>query len=90
YNEITNDAARRYVRIMAHSDVAAPPHLTNGLTFLKNVLMDVPGYMDVFSVVGGNEQIVDGLCDLIDAEVHLGATVKSVKPLFDGRFQLDI
>ncbi|MFG1240906.1 FAD-dependent oxidoreductase [Xanthobacter sp. V7C-4] len=90
YNEITNDAARRYVRIMAHSDVAAPPHLTNGLTFLKNVLMDVPGYMDVFSVVGGNEQIVDGLCELIDAEVHLGATVKSVKPLFDGRFQLDI
>ncbi|MFS8043879.1 FAD-dependent oxidoreductase [Xanthobacter sp. AM33] len=90
YSEITNDVARRYVRIMAHSDVAAPPHLTNGLTFLKNVLMDVPGYMDVFSVIGGNEQIIEGLRDLIDAEIHLGATVKAVKPLFDGRFQLDI
>lgn len=90
YDEITDDVARRYVRIMAHSDVAAPPHLTNGLTFLKNVLMDVPGYMDVFSVVGGNEQIVERLVEQIDAEVRLGAAVKYVKPLFDGRFQLGL
>lgn len=90
YAEITNDAARRYVRIMAHSDVAAPPHLTNGLTFLKNVLMDVPGYMDVFSVVGGNGQIVERLLDQIDADIHLGSPVKAITPLFDGRFQVDV
>lgn len=90
HHEVTDDVARRYLRIMAHSDVAAPPHLTNGLTFLKNVLMDVPGYMDVFSVVGGNEQIVTGLTDLIDAEIRLGATVKSVTPMFDGRLQLGL
>ncbi|MFG1347424.1 FAD-dependent oxidoreductase [Xanthobacter autotrophicus DSM 431] len=90
HQEIDDDVARRYVRIMAHSDVAAPPHLTNGLTFLKNVLMDVPGYMDVFSVIGGNEQIVERLTDQIDAEIRLGATVKSITPLFDGRFQLGL
>src|ERR1700720_604083 len=56
--EIADEAARRYIRTMAHSDVAAPPHLTNGLNFLKNVLMDVDGYLDIFSVVGGNEEIV--------------------------------
>ena len=53
--EFKDDAARRYIRAMVHSDVAADPHQTNGLTFLKNVLMDVDGYMDIVSVVGGNE-----------------------------------
>ena len=68
--EIHEDAARRYVRAMAHSDVAAAPHQTNGLTFLKNVLMDVDGYMDIFSVVGGNEQIVTRLAERLDAEIR--------------------
>ena len=62
-NEIQDDVARRYIRVMCHSDVAAAPHLTTGLNLLKNVLMDVDGYLDVFSVNGGNEQIVHRLCD---------------------------
>jgi hypothetical protein len=33
--EVDDDVARRYIRVMSHSDVAAPPHLTNGLNFLK-------------------------------------------------------
>ncbi|MDQ0395445.1 FAD-dependent oxidoreductase [Labrys monachus] len=86
--EIPDEMARRYVRIMAHSDVAAPPHLTNGLTFLKNALMDSEGYMDVFSVVGGNEQIVDRLADELDADVQFNSSLKSVRPLFDGSLQL--
>src|SRR4029077_13488044 len=57
-NEIQDDIARRYTRVMVHSDVAAPPHQTTGLTLLKNVLMDVDGYLDLYSVVGGNEEIV--------------------------------
>ena len=65
--EIRSDAARRYVRAMAHSDVAAPPYHTDGLTFLKNAVMDLDGYMDIFSVVGGNEQIVDKLEEELDA-----------------------
>jgi SAM-dependent methyltransferase len=64
--EFTDDVARRYIRTMAHSDVAASPHQTNGLTFLKNVLMDVDGYMDLYWVVGGNEQIVTRLAEELD------------------------
>ncbi|MDF2998666.1 MAG: amine oxidase [Xanthobacteraceae bacterium] len=86
--EISDEMARRYVRVMAHSDVAAPPHLTNGLTFLKNALMDSEGYLDVFSVVGGNEQIVDRLVEQIDADVRFNASLNSVRPLFDGTYQL--
>jgi monoamine oxidase/SAM-dependent methyltransferase len=88
--EIHDDAARRYIRTMAHSDVAAPPHQTNGLNFLKNVLMDIDGYMDIFSVVGGNEQIVTRLVDELDAEIRLNSSVKAVQPLPDGTFCLEL
>ena len=88
--EINDETARRYVRVMAHSDVAAPPHLTNGLTFLKNTLMDTEGYLNVFSVNGGNEQIVRRLADEIDAEVRLNVPVKSIQPLPDGTYLLEM
>ena len=89
-SQIKDDNARRYVRTMAHSDVAAAPHQTNGLTFLKNALMDIDGYMDMFSVIGGNEQIVTGLVDEIDAEIRLNSNVVAVQPLPDGTYRLEV
>jgi monoamine oxidase/SAM-dependent methyltransferase len=88
--EIADGAARRYIRIMSHSDVAAPPHLTSGLNFLKNVLMDVEGYLDIYSVIGGNEEIVRCLSEEIDAEVRLNSQVRSVEPLPDGTYRLTV
>ena len=88
--EFTDDAARRYIRAMAHSDVAAAPHNPTGLTFLKNVLMDVDGYMDVVSVVGGNEQILTRLAEELDAEIRLNSYVTAVQPLADGAYQLEM
>jgi hypothetical protein len=69
---------------MVHSDVAADPHQANGLTFLKNVLKDVDGYMDIVSVVGGNEQIITRLTEDLDAEIRLNANVTTVEPLANG------
>ena len=88
--EFTDDRARRYIRAMAHSDVAAAPHQTNGLTFLKNVLMDVDGYMDIVFVVGGNEQILTRLAEELDAEIRLNSDVAAVEPLADGAYQLEM
>ncbi len=88
--EFTDEAARRYIRAMAESDVAAPPYQTNGLTFLKNVLMDVDGYMDIVSVVGGNEQIIVRLAEELDAETRLNTNVTAVEPLADGTYQLEM
>jgi monoamine oxidase/SAM-dependent methyltransferase len=88
--ELKCDAARRYVRTMAHSDVAADPHQTNGLNFLKNVLMDIDGYIDIFSVVGGNEQIIRRLVNKLDAEIRLNSNVRAVQPLPDGTYRLEI
>lgn len=88
-SEVKDEEARRYFRIMAHSDVAAEPHQTNGLNFLKNVLMDVPGYIDIYSIAGGNEGIVDQLSEQIDAEIHLNTQVTAVSALPEGGFHIE-
>jgi SAM-dependent methyltransferase len=89
-SEIKDETARRYIRVMAHSDVAVPPHLTNGLNFLKNVLMDVDGYLSVYSIVGGNGKIVDRLEEEIEADVRLNARVGAIEPLRDGTYRLEV
>ena len=89
-SEIKDETARRYIRVMAHSDVAVPPHLTTGLNFLKNVLMDVEGYLSVYSIVGGNESLVEELEEEIDADVQLNARVSSVEPQRDGTYRLEV
>jgi monoamine oxidase len=60
-DEVPDAQARKYLKVAAHSDLAAEPHLTNGLNGLKNVLMDVPGYIRLYSVEGGIEQIPEAL-----------------------------
>jgi monoamine oxidase len=75
---------------MAHSDLSAAPHQTNGLTYCKNVLMDVDGYMDIYSVVGGNEKIVQGLLNEIDAEIRLNSHVRAIQPLPNGSYCLEV
>jgi monoamine oxidase/SAM-dependent methyltransferase len=87
---IKDEAARRYIRAMAHSDLSAAPHQTNGLTYCKNVLMDVDGYMDIYSVVGGNEKIVQGLLNEIDAEIRLNSHVRAIQPLPNGSYCLEV
>ena len=56
-NEVQDTLARKYLKVAAHSDLATEPHLTNGLNGLKNFLMDVPGYIRLYSVAGGIEQM---------------------------------
>ena len=88
--EVSNDMARRYFRTMLHSDISGPTHLTDGLNLSKNALMDVDGYIEVYSVDGGNEEIVDRLEAEIDAAVELNAKVASVAVNDDGSYKLTI
>ncbi len=60
---VPDETARKFFKIAARSDIASEPHLTNGLNGLKNFLMDLDGYIDLYSVVGGNEQIVHKLVE---------------------------
>jgi monoamine oxidase/SAM-dependent methyltransferase len=60
---VPDETARKYFKIAARSDIASEPHLTSGLNGLKNFLMDVDGYIELYSVVGGNEQIIQKLIE---------------------------
>jgi monoamine oxidase/SAM-dependent methyltransferase len=60
---VADETARKFFKIAARSDIASEPHLTNGLNGLKNFLMDLDGYIELYSVVGGNERIIDKLVE---------------------------
>jgi len=58
-DDVPDDTAREYLQVAVHSDLATEPHLTNGLNGLKNFLMDVPGYLHLYSVNGGNQRLLE-------------------------------
>ncbi len=60
---VADETARKFFKIAARSDIASEPHLTNGLNGLKNFLMDLDGYIDLYSIVGGNEQLIHKLIE---------------------------
>ncbi len=79
-DEVPDPVARKYLKTAVHSDLATEPHLTNGLNGLKNFLMDVPGYLELYSVVGGNERVTDGMRrQLTRTRVELETRVTSVE-----------
>jgi monoamine oxidase/SAM-dependent methyltransferase len=61
--EVKDETARKLFKIAARSDIASEPHLTNGLNGLKNFLMDLDGYIELYSIVGGNEQLINKLIE---------------------------
>jgi monoamine oxidase/SAM-dependent methyltransferase len=61
--EVADETARKFFKIAARSDIASEPHLTNGLNGLKNFLMDLDGYIDLYSIVGGNQQLIEKLAE---------------------------
>ncbi len=64
---VSDPTARQYLKVAAHSDIATETHLTSGLNGLKNFLMDVSGYLYLYSVVGGIEKIVARLLELLNS-----------------------
>jgi monoamine oxidase len=88
--EVSDPVARKFFRVMARSDIASEMHVTNGLNALKNYLMDVDGYIDVYSVQNGNEQIIEGLKANVDADIRLNTRVLKVNKGQGGTYRLDM
>ena len=86
--EIPDAAARRHVRTMVHSDVAAEPHGTSGAYGLQNYLMNDPAYMRLYTIDGGIERLPRELANRIDAEVLLNRTVERVGRTDDGKLRV--
>jgi protoporphyrinogen oxidase/SAM-dependent methyltransferase len=87
-NKIGNPTVRKYVEIAARSDVATEPHLTNGLDGLKNILMDHPRYMHLYSIIGGIQRLTDELEQRISADTVLDAELRRVEVGKDGALSL--
>jgi monoamine oxidase/ubiquinone/menaquinone biosynthesis C-methylase UbiE len=74
-DEITDQAARKYVAVSTRSDIATEPYLTSALNGLKNVLMDDQRYLRLYSIKGGIERLIDRLASEATAEVRLNSPV---------------
>ena len=87
--ELPDARAREYLRVAVHSDLATEPHSTNGLNGLKNVLMDVPGYIELYDVVGGIEQLADAVArELHRTEIRRGVRIARVEATSTGTFRI--
>jgi protoporphyrinogen oxidase/SAM-dependent methyltransferase len=86
--EVEDETAKRFFKVMARSDLATESHNTNGLNALKNYLMDVDGYIGLYSIQNGNEQLIDCLQSEVNADIQLNHRVLTVGKAPTGRYQL--
>jgi monoamine oxidase/SAM-dependent methyltransferase len=88
-DKIPDENARRYVEAAVRSDTATEPHLTSALNGLKNVLMDDPRYMRLYSIDGGIEKVVEGMVGGIkQTEIVSESRLVAIGRAPDGRYRL--
>lgn len=88
--EVSDPTAKRFFKAMARSDIATEAHNTNGLNALKNFVMDVDGYIGLYSIQNGNEQLIDCLRSEVNADIALNHRVLKVGKTEEGRYRLDM
>jgi phytoene dehydrogenase-like protein len=77
--DVPDRAARRFLRVAVHCDLASEPHLTTGLFGLENYLMDVPGYVRLDSIPGGLQRLPEALAVSVSARILLNRPVVRVE-----------
>ncbi|WBU28446.1 FAD-dependent oxidoreductase [Rhodopseudomonas palustris] len=88
--EIEDSTAKRFFKVMAKSDIATESHNTNGLNALKNFVMDIDGYIGLYSIQNGNEQLIECLRSEIDADIQFNHRVLKVGKTESGRYELNM
>src|SRR6202163_3986222 len=76
--EVDDPVAKRFLKVMARSDLATESHNTNGLNALKNFVMGVEGYIVLYSIHNGNEQLIECLQSEVAAAIQLNRRVLKV------------
>jgi monoamine oxidase len=77
--QVPDQAARRYLRTLVHSDLATEPHRTNASYGLQNYLMNDASYMRLYTIEGGIERLPQELAALVDARILLREPVVRVE-----------
>jgi len=85
---IEDAQARHFTEVQVHSDVSTEPDLTTGLFGVDNLLVDHPDYVQMFTLVGGNEQLVHALAERISARVLLNAHVTQICAQRGGSYEV--
>src|SRR5258707_803173 len=88
--EVEDATAKRFFKVMARSGLATEAHNTNGLNALKNFVMDIDGYIGLYSIQNGNEQLIDCLRSEVQADIRLNHRVLKVGKTESGRYQLNM
>jgi hypothetical protein len=76
---VPDDAARRYIRVAVHSDLATEPRHTNATYGLQNFLMNEPGYIGLYTIDGGIESLTHALAARVQDRILLNHRVTRVE-----------
>lgn len=85
-SDIADPVARKYIETAVRSDTATEPARTSALNGLKNVLMDDPRYMRLYTIRNGNERLTEALArNLTRTRIRMSARVNAVRREPSGR-----
>lgn len=88
---VHDDFARRYLALLAHSDLAAEPHQTSARYALRKMVMGLPGYGSVYALRGGMEELPQRLAQhLTRTGLELNARVVRLGRHADGGYSLTV
>ena len=76
---VPDEAARRYLRTLVHSDLATEPHRTSAAYGLQNYLMNDASYMRLYTIEGGIERLPQELAAHVEARILLREPVVRVE-----------
>jgi len=86
---IADKTTRDFLLNMIHSDLATEPPLTSIEYGLQNYLMNDPAYMQLYGIVGGNEQLTQSLASRIDAKFLMNHRVLRIGAGDSGQTRID-
>ncbi|MFN9717628.1 MAG: flavin monoamine oxidase family protein, partial [Planctomycetota bacterium] len=78
-NQLESPRLRSFLETLIHSDLAAEWSQTNVAYGLQNYLMNHPDYMGLYSIAGGNEQLVHRLSENTAMQVQLQHRAMSIQ-----------
>ncbi|MEP6780603.1 MAG: FAD-dependent oxidoreductase [Gemmatimonadaceae bacterium] len=78
-NAIPDEAGRRYISAAVHTDLATEPERCSALNGIKNVLMEDPRYMSIYTLAGGLSRLPNALVKRIRADILLEHRVFAIE-----------
>ena len=76
--EIDDPFCQWFTAMQCHSDLATEPPVTSGLFGMDNLLIDHPGYCSMYTLVDGNDGLVQALVNRVQSPILRSAPVASV------------